>query len=161
MKLLIICLILMPSLLDAFCFEDAGKQYGIHYRLLESIAGVESNMNPRAFNINRNGSFDIGLMQINSFWIKMLELDKDELVSNPCYNVMVGANILKQCIDRYGFSWEAVGCYNATDSKKKINYSWKVFQNLRSKEKNQMIQRGSCIAPAPTLLFSVKDKYEE
>lgn len=153
----------MPSLLDAFCFEDAGKQYGIPYRLLESIAGIESNMNPGAFNVNRNGSFDVGLMQINSFWIKMLELNKDELVSNPCYNVMIGANILKQCVDRYGFNWEAVGCYNATDSQKKIKYSWKIFQKLKSKEKYQMIQRGSCMSPAPVpaLLFSVKDKYEE
>jgi hypothetical protein len=123
---------LLPSLLEGFCFEDAGKQYGIHYRLLESIAGIESNMNPKAFNINRNSSFDVGLMQINSFWIKILGLNKDELISNPCYNVMVGANILKRCINRYGFNWEAVGCYNATDSQKRINYSWRLFYNLRN-----------------------------
>jgi soluble lytic murein transglycosylase-like protein len=154
----------MPSLLSAFCFEDAGKQYGIPYQLLKSIAGIESNMNPGAFNVNRNGSFDVGLMQINSFWIKTWGLNKDELISNPCYNVMIGANILKKCIDRYGFNWEAVGCYNANNLQKKMNYSWKIFQNLRNREKNQMIQHKSCEAerPAvPLLLFSVKDKYEE
>ena len=72
MKLLIVSMVFMltPLHLFSFCFEDAGSEYGIDSRLLENIARVESNLNPRAINLNSNGSSDIGLMQINSFWIK-------------------------------------------------------------------------------------------
>lgn len=121
----------------AFCFEEAEKAYGINQALIESIAKIESNLNPKAVNKNLNGSIDIGLMQINSFWIKTLGLNADELISNPCYNTMTGAKILKQCIERYGYTWEAVGCYNATSKHKRANYSWKVFKGLESRVKSQ------------------------
>ena len=125
-------LLLFCSSAHAFCFEEAEKAYGINQALIESIARIESNLNPKAVNKNLNGSIDIGLMQINSFWIKTLGLNADELISNPCYNTMTGAKILKQCIERYGYTWEAVGCYNATSKHKRANYSWKVFDKLQS-----------------------------
>jgi soluble lytic murein transglycosylase-like protein len=115
----------------AFCFEEAGETYGINPSLLKSIARIESNLNPKAMNKNQNGSIDIGLMQINSFWIKTLGLDSGKLISDPCYNTMIGAKVLKQCIDRYGYTWEAVGCYNAARSHKRVKYSWKIFNELK------------------------------
>ncbi|MBI5212513.1 MAG: lytic transglycosylase domain-containing protein [Nitrospirae bacterium] len=130
---LFLCFILLADA-HAFCFEDAGKAYGINHALIESIARIESNLNPKAVNKNLNGSIDIGLMQINSFWVKTLGLNADELISNPCYNTMTGARILRQCIDRYGYTWEAVGCYNATSKHKRVNYSWKIFNRLRAEE---------------------------
>ncbi len=128
---IIVCFLSCPSLANAFCFEEAGRKYGINSRLLTSIARVESNMNPRALNLNKNGTSDFGLMQINSFWIKPMNLDRDKLISNPCYNTMTGANILRYCLDRYGYDWKAVGCYNASSKAKMIEYSWQIFQMLK------------------------------
>jgi soluble lytic murein transglycosylase-like protein len=161
MKLLIICAVLLPSVLQAFCFEEAGKQYGIDYSLLETIASVESNMNPKAFHRNRNGSFDVGLMQVNSAWIESLGLDKDKLMSDACYNVTVGAGILKRCVDRHGLNWTAVGCYNATDLQKRINYSWEIFHKLKARGRKEMAepeQRGTIPL---SLTFTVKDMARE
>ncbi|RMD59388.1 MAG: hypothetical protein D6828_01575, partial [Nitrospirae bacterium] len=45
--------LLISSSAHSFCFEEAGKLYGIDPRLLWAIAKVESNFNPRAFNKNR------------------------------------------------------------------------------------------------------------
>ena len=132
---LFLCLILFADA-HAFCFEEAAKTYGINQALIESIARTESNLNPKAVNKNLNGSIDIGLMQINSFWVKTLGLNAGELISNPCYNTMTGAKILKQCVDRYGYTWEAVGCYNATSKHKRANYSWKIFKGLESRVKS-------------------------
>ncbi len=123
-------LALFPSSINAFCFEEAGKEYGISPALLEAIAKNESNLNPKAVNRNRNGSLDYGLMQINSSWIGPLKLKPSTLMSDPCYNTFVGAKILKQCIDRYGLSWEAVGCYNAVDKRKRVDYTWRVHKKL-------------------------------
>lgn len=136
-KTYIICLffipyLFIPSFAIAFCYEDAGSEYDINPKLLEIIALTESNLKTDALNINKNGTFDLGLMQINSSWVNALNLDAKQLLSNPCYNTMTGAKILKQCIARYGYTWEAVGCYNAASRSKRVEYSWKIFKRLKA-----------------------------
>lgn len=159
-------LVLFCSSAFAFCFEEAGKAYDINPLLLQTIAKIESNLKPDALNKNPNGTWDIGLMQVNSLWIKILGLNANELVSNPCYNAKTGAKILRQCINKYGYTWEAVGCYNATTDYKRVRYSWKVFNSLKaegltleSKSKNAEF-RGSQKSASQTnseLSFKVKD----
>ena len=131
-RLLIVCLLLLPSISNAFCYEDAGNACGINPSLLKSIARIESNFNPRAINRNLDGSIDMGLMQINYSWVSRLGLDSGRLLSDPCYNVMTGAGILRLCIDKHGYTWEAVGCYNAVSRQKRVGYSWKVYKELKA-----------------------------
>jgi len=154
-------LILFPFEVEAFCFEEAGITHGVSHELLQSIARVESNLNSKAVNVNKNGTRDLGLMQINSAWIQILNLNQDELISNPCYNVMIGAGILRQCIDRHGYTWEAVGCYNAKSKDKRVGYSWKIFHELR-KEKSRKIAKETepqtdVMKPRQSLHFRVRD----
>jgi hypothetical protein len=120
-----------PPESTAFCFEEAARQYGLNPSLLRSIAGVESKFRPAALHQNSNGSTDFGLMQVNSSWIDKLGLDPGRLLQDPCYNVMTGAKILRQCVDRYGYTWEAVGCYNAASRDKRVDYSWKILRELK------------------------------
>ncbi len=120
----------------AFCFSEAGASYGISPQLLKGIAKVESNLNPKAINRNLNGSVVMGLMQINSSWINRLNLDPHRLLTDPCYNVATGSKILQHCIDKHGYTWEAVGCYNAVSRHKRIDYSWRVFEILKAEQKN-------------------------
>jgi soluble lytic murein transglycosylase-like protein len=116
----------------AFCFEEAGAIYGVSPQLLWAIAKVESNFDASAINRNANGSHDVGLMQINSWWVErgLLSPTLWRALGDPCTNVKVGAWILAQCFQRYGLSWEAVGCYNATSPKKRAKYAWKVYSSL-------------------------------
>lgn len=157
-RCLIIILTFFPSVASALCFEEAARLYGISPNLLKSIAKVESNFNTGAINRNKDGSFDMGVMQINSSWIKTLELNPDELVKNPCYNVMTGARILRKCIDRHGYTWEAVGCYNAVSPNYRMKYSWRIFDELKKGAK----QEASSQSPYKnsSLFFSVRDKVE-
>jgi len=110
--------------------DEAGRANNISYDLLESIARVESGLNSKALHVNRNGTTDLGLMQINSAWIDPMHLNREELIADPCYNVMAGARILRQCIDKHGYTWEAVGCYNAKSKGKRVGYSWRIFREL-------------------------------
>ena len=122
---------LLPVTASAFCFEEAGQAYGVSPLLLRGIARVESGENPTATNRNKNGSVDLGLMQINSSWLKPLGASAKDLIDRPCYNVMVGAWILSDCLNRYGNSWEAIGCYNARGHDHRVTYSWKIYRELQ------------------------------
>jgi soluble lytic murein transglycosylase-like protein len=157
-----ILLSLLPINVLGFCFDDAGKKYGINPALLEGIARVESNLNPKAMNRNTNGTTDIGLMQINSWWLKSINASPQDLLNDACLNTMTGASILRQCIDRYRYTWEAVGCYNAMSADKKVNYAWKVFNQLKGRQPRPIgVQhKNTLLATNPgksSLIFHVRD----
>jgi len=115
----------------AFCFDSAGKTYGISPDLLWGIAKQESSFNPTAINYNTNGSYDYGIMQINSSWYRSLGPELWNRLSDPCTNVHVGAWVLAQCIERLGYNWEAVGCYNSGNPNKRMKYANKIYSALR------------------------------
>jgi len=115
------------------CFQDAGAYYGVSPTLLWGIAKVESSFNPFALNKNTNGTYDIGIMQVNSSHIpklKKIGLEDERMLWDPCYNIYVGAWVLSHCIRQHGYTWEAVGCYNAVTSWKRVRYSQKVYKAL-------------------------------
>lgn len=114
------------------CWEDVATWYGINVNLLYAIAKTESGLNPIARNKNKNGSYDIGLMQINSSWLPTLRkygIDEKRL-QDPCTNLQVGAWILSENMRRMGITWEAVGAYNAKDPGLRIQYARKVYKNI-------------------------------
>lgn len=161
----------IPLISNAFCYEDAGDAYGINPSLLQAIVKTESNFNPQAINRNLDGSVDIGLMQINSYWFQRYGLDANMLLNDPCYNIMAGARILKTCIDKYGYTWEAVGCYNAVTRYKRVDYSWKIYnmlkaEGLRLKGREQRLESNSelktrnskLLTPNSELFFRVRDR---
>ncbi len=114
---LFLCLILMPTSLWAFCFTQASEKYNVPENLLRAIAAHESSMNPKAISKkNSDGTYDIGLMQINSWWMPQLYkygISQKSLLNNPCLNLHVGAWILATNFHTHGKSWNSVGAYNA------------------------------------------------
>ncbi|GFE60141.1 lytic transglycosylase domain-containing protein [Geobacter sp. AOG2] len=117
-----------------FCFEEAGEMYGINPLVLRSIARVESNFDPDAINKNNNGTFDIGLMQINTIWKPVLGEQRWKNLGDACYNTKTGAWILATCIAKYGYNWKAIGCYNSQTPEKSEAYARKVFGHLKQLE---------------------------
>jgi soluble lytic murein transglycosylase-like protein len=104
---------------NKYCFDDAAQKSGVNKDLLVAIAMVESGFNSRAINQNKNGTKDIGVMQINSIHFPLLQdanINQKDLF-NACVNIHVGALILKKCIEKYGGTWNAIGAYNAGGSK--------------------------------------------
>ncbi len=134
LKKLVFALVLLISFKtfssESYCFEEAGERYDINPYLLFTIAQVESNLNPQAVNRNKNGTYDIGLMQINSRWLKVLKKwgIKEKDLFNPCQNVFVGAWVLRQCINKYGNTWRSIDCYNkGSKAKESSKYVWKIY----------------------------------
>jgi len=132
---------------DAFCYEAAGSRYGISPNLLYAISKGESSFNPIAINYNTNGSYDYGLMQINSSWeptLRKLGIPWGTL-ANPCTNVMVGAWVLSQCIRDYGYTWPAVGCYNSRTPSKRDRYAARIARIVRQEQPHQRAEQNAAI----------------
>jgi soluble lytic murein transglycosylase-like protein len=123
--LLLLPLTLLPLSANAFCFQEAGQRYAVSPWLLWAIAKAESNLDPSAIHHNRNGTIDVGLMQINSIWAGQLGGTWDVL-GDPCTNVMTGAWILSQCIQDYGYTWAAVGCYHSRTPTRRDAYAARI-----------------------------------
>ncbi|MFC5474045.1 lytic transglycosylase domain-containing protein [Paraherbaspirillum soli] len=114
------------------CWRQAATSYGVNPDLLYAIAKTESSLNPRAINRNKDGSYDIGLMQINSRWFPQLEkygVDREQLY-DPCVSIQVGAWILAQNMRRLGNSWNAVGAYNSGNPVLRMKYAMRVYRNI-------------------------------
>ena len=121
------------------CFETHALAKGLDADLLRAIALVESSGNPNAVGKN-SSSEDIGLMQINSSWLKRFNTTKKELLENVCINIEIVAEILSDNMKRLKNPWEAVGAYNAACTRLKgedciparQTYAWKVYRALMS-----------------------------
>lgn len=99
----------------AICITVAAHQYHLDPLVLLAVKYVESSnkldIAPRQ---NSNGTWDFGLMQINTVWETVLSkngINRADL-EDPCKNIAVGAWILAEKIDRYGL-WEGVGRYHS------------------------------------------------
>ena len=113
------------------CWDNAGKTYGVDPWLLMAVAKVESSFNSRAINKNSNKSYDLGIMQINSSWLPVL--NKNGITTrdlfNPCTNIFVGSWIMAQNIKHFGFNQDGIGAYNSPGNITiRRNYAKKVYQ---------------------------------
>ncbi len=102
--------------IHANCWQTAGERYRIDPWLLYSIAKKESSLRPGAIGVNKDGTEDLGLMQINSQHLPVLRqygITRATLLNDSCMNIMVGAWILSSNLYRHGNNTFALGAYNA------------------------------------------------
>ena len=114
------------------CWTQAARRHGVNPHLLVAIAEVESGLRADAVGRNRDGSVDLGLMQINSRWLPELRrhgLSATDLM-HPCVSVHVGAWVLAQAMQRHGNTWTAVGAYHAGPGPYRDRYVRRVQQAL-------------------------------
>ncbi len=102
-------------------------------QLVHAIAQHESGMHADAVNVNGNGTQDIGLMQVNTSWLRTLARYgiRREHLFNACTNAYIGTWILASNIRRFGPTWKAVGAYNATSGSKQLIYANAIYRRLQ------------------------------
>ena len=109
-------------------FVQAEETTGISRHLFAAIAAQESSFHPWSVNlagrsyfgaskedalakIGNCESYDLGLMQINSFWLPKFGVTAEDAL-DPGMNVILGAMVLMDCIKRYG-TFDGIACYHA------------------------------------------------
>ena len=98
------------------CIVEAAQCFQINPLLIKAIIWQESRNRQQAMNHNTNNTIDVGIMQVNTVHFKALKsfgIDEVLLRDNSCANVFSGAWVLKQSIERYGYTWDGIGNYHS------------------------------------------------
>jgi len=127
-------------------YVAASQSTGVPLELLAAIAGAESAYHPWALNmrgrqvycrsraeaerlLNGFDDVDIGLMQINfPRWGRRLGLSKSQLL-DPQTNLLAGARILRECLNRSGDLWQRIGSYHSSRPDKRRRYNQEVYKS--------------------------------
>ncbi len=87
--------------LTAECLNASAAAYKIHPDILLAILLVEGGTVGRNSKANTNGSYDIGLFQINTIHrstLKAMDISEQELRNNGCLNAAVAAWQLRRVL---------------------------------------------------------------
>ena len=125
----------------AACILAAAQIQSIHPMNIITIMKVEGGK-VGEYSTNRNGSVDLGPMQINNkVWVPVLakkhfngdeSLTHERLLNDGCYNVHVGAWILRENINRAdGDVLEGIGRYHSGTPKHKNRYIAAFKENFK------------------------------
>ena len=132
-KLLFFAVIFISGKAVADCFDVAAAYHGVNPWILRGIAHVESGFKEKARNKNRNGTWDYGMMQINS--IHLPELARHGVsrldLFDACKSVHVAAWLLRKKMDRHGNTWGAVGAYHSETPVFRDSYARRVMTAIQ------------------------------
>ena len=117
-------------------FQKVASEYHLPWFLLKAIAITENHkLNPRLIKKNTNKTYDIGLMQINSMWIKKLKNKFPKIsikkLKEPYFNIKIGAYILLQNIKKFGYSWKSVSYYHSFTKKHRLKWLKRIKNNIK------------------------------
>lgn len=119
------------------CMALVAQIYGLPPRVLPSIQAVEGG-GIGVVHRNRDGTEDMGVMQINTLWLPALSrysrlpvpAVRDRLLDNACYNIAAAGMILRTYLDETrGDLMLAVGNYHSHTPLLNQSYQAKVLRS--------------------------------
>lgn len=103
------------------CMVAAAAAYQLPVRALPAIQRVEGGK-VGTVSPNKDGSHDLGLMQVNTRWVTPLaratglppQTVVTRLILSPCFNIVAAASILRSYFDEeHQDIWRAIGDYHS------------------------------------------------
>ncbi len=126
----------MPAVeqMDAreICIVQAAAHYQAHPDIIRAVIRTEGGKVGQ-IRQNKNGSFDMGPMQINSVHLPELAkygITQVMLANNECLNIYIGTYYLQRNILTAPHFWAGVGNYHSSTPERNIAYRYRVWDNL-------------------------------
>lgn len=114
------------------CINKAAVEYYVPAKLIISVLKTE-NGRIGTESKNKNGTVDLGPMQINSSWLPTLYrygFTKNDVQYDPCKNVEIGTWILSNSIASEASLNKGIGDYNSHSDYYNIKYRTMVLNHL-------------------------------
>ncbi|MDR3528966.1 MAG: lytic transglycosylase domain-containing protein [Rhodopila sp.] len=117
------------------CMIAAASFYNLPPRVLPSIQAVEGGR-VGLVRFNENGSADLGLMQVNTTWVRPLaryagmsqDAVVDDLINDPCFNIAAAAAIMRLYLaEAHDDLMVAIGYYHSHTPERGSAYQAKVM----------------------------------
>lgn len=120
----------------AVCWEQAARANGVEVAMLKAIAWQESRGYPGAVGVadRKTGNRAYGMMQIYSTHLPRLKargITKEKLFE-PCTSIQLGAEVLADCISKFGQKWKSVGCYFTGPASKDVAAQERYVASVKS-----------------------------
>lgn len=131
------------------CIVRAASHYGAHPDIIRAVLKVEGGK-PGQVRRNKDGSFDMGPMQVNSVHLPELAkygITQAMLTNDECLNIHIGTYYLQKHIITTPGSWtpsgywKAVGKYHSATPERNVRYQYRVWGKLievRTDEKREV-----------------------
>jgi len=146
----------VPTEIRTQCLTDASRYFGIDPEIAFTLYDNEGGK-VGSFIKNKNGSYDIGPMQINSSNLNEIKkhfpaVTWKVLAYDACASFWVGTWWLyRKIVDRNGNVFEGVADYNSRTPKVRARYIFKFMEryNRRIQMRNGMHELNTWAAPVP------------
>ena len=123
----------------AACIFMAAQTYSLPPAVLLGIYQVEAGQVGQQVGPNKNGSYDLGPMQINTIWVPNLAdrwgvsnaTAKKWIKDDPCTNVGVAAWILRSHLDETRDLAKAIAHYHSRTPHIGDGYKYRVISSMK------------------------------
>lgn len=121
------------------CVDQISATYQVPVNLIAAIRLQERGCPGQKVGPNKNGTWDLGPMGINSWWFEEHSrsltkhgISAESVLNDFCQNLAVGTWILRVNYDSYGQNWaDAISAFNKGKPDRKAQYLDKVLEKLK------------------------------
>jgi soluble lytic murein transglycosylase-like protein len=127
------------------CLKETAELFGLPPSLILLILEVESGRVGQ-ISKNKNGSFDMGPMQINSFWLPRLQalgLNQRTVIDHGCVNLAVGSWILRSHLSQTKNIAQAISDYHSLDPGLGRKYLRVARSRLKNLDPERILKRAN------------------
>jgi len=114
------------------CVVHAAAHYNAHPDIIRAVLRTERGKVGQ-IRKNKDGSFDMGPMQVNSVHLPELApfgINQEMLTNNECLNIHIGTYYLQKHIITAPHFWNGVGRYHSKTPSLNTQYQYRVWGQL-------------------------------
>ena len=117
------------------CINNSAITYHVSAIAILSVMKKENSRNGQAVR-NKNGTYDLGVMQINEIWLPKIApygYTREDLQFNACKNVAVGAWLISRSLAEGGAAsaWTSIANYHSRTQVHNKPYSKSIYANYQ------------------------------